>query len=304
MTQYSGPSETQELVHKSPEPPKKKRRSKAEIGVIKDAMMALVKAEHPMSVRQVFYRLVSSGTIDKTEAAYKGTVVRLLGELRREGRMPYHWIADNTRWQRKPRSHSSMESALQITQQAYRRALWDDQDAYVEIWLEKEALSGVVFGVTGRWDVPLMVTRGYPSISYLHTCGSALQGIEKPVFIYYFGDYDPSGVDIRDKVEQGIREFAPDEDITFQGAAVTPAQIKSYKLPTRPTKKTDSRAKNFKGESVELDAIPPQDLRDLVEDCITQHIDRDLLERTRMVEREERRSLLQIVEQGMMGGLR
>ena len=112
-----------------------------------------------MTVRQVFYRLVSSGVIPKTEASYKNIVVRLLGIMRREGDLPFRWIADNTRWMRKPSTYSSLEHALDNTIATYRRALWDQQDSYVEIWLEKDALAGVLYDVTAEWDVPLMVTR-------------------------------------------------------------------------------------------------------------------------------------------------
>ncbi len=96
-------------------------------------MAELLEAEHPMTVRQVFYRMVSEGIIGKTEAEYKSTVVRLLGVMRRDGSLPFDYIADNTRWQRKPRTYSSLDQMLQYTQQTYRRAVWDNQNVYVEI---------------------------------------------------------------------------------------------------------------------------------------------------------------------------
>ncbi len=181
--------------------------------------------------------------------------------------------------------------------EAYRRSLWDDQDAYVEIWLEKDALAGVVYQETGRWDVPLMVTRGYPSISYLYEAADCISELEKPAYLYYFGDPDPSGVDIPRNVQSRITEFAPDAEIHFETVAVTPEQIKVWQLPTRPTKKTDSRSKSFKGESVEVDAIPPKQLKGLVSDCITQHIDEEIWERTQQIERSEAATLKTLVEE-------
>ena len=80
--------------------------------------------------------------IAKTEAEYKRTVVRLLGDMRKDGTIPYTWLADATRWMRKPRTHSSAEAALKRTAELYRRALWDDSDTVPEVWLEKEALAG------------------------------------------------------------------------------------------------------------------------------------------------------------------
>jgi hypothetical protein len=257
-------------------------------------MYSMLEAEHPMTVRQVFYQLVSRGVIGKTEEEYKRTVIRLLAEMRRAREIPFHWIADNSRWMRKPRSYSSLADMLTQEQEFYRRALWDDQEVYVEVWLEKDALAGVLLHETQRWDVPLLVTRGYPSISFLHTAAETIEAQDKPAYLYYFGDHDPSGLDITRATERGLREFAPDTEIHFRRVAVTQYQIDRYSLPTRPTKKTDSRSKNFQGESVEVDALPPSVLREIARACITQHIDNDAMERTRSVELAERETLARI----------
>jgi hypothetical protein len=264
---------------------------------IRETILEVVRRDRPMTVRQLFYRLVSLGTIAKTEAEYKGTVCRLTVEMRRAREIPFGWITDNTRWMRKPRTHSSLEEALKQTAGTYRRAVWDYQDAYVEVWLEKDALAGVLQEVTWPWDVRLMVTRGFPSLSYLYEAAEAIQAENKPVFLYYFGDYDPSGLDITRVVEKGIREHAPDADITFERVAVTPDQIVELALPTRPTKKTDSRSKNFLGESVEVDAIDPATLRRMVGECITRHIDREAHERLKEIEAAERKTLLSIARE-------
>lgn len=273
---------------------KRKRRSREDIETVRDALFDVLQAENPMTVRQVFYRMVSAGVIEKTEAEYKGTVCRLLGRMRRERVIPFGWIADSTRWMRKPDTYSSMEAALEYTAQCYRRSIWNDQDAYVEIWLEKDALAGVLYQETEQWDVPLMVTRGYPSLSYLYEAAEAIAVKDKPAYLYYFGDYDPSGVDITRAVEAGVREFAPDAEIYFERVAVTEDQIEEWSLPTRPTKKTDSRSKTFAGDSVEVDAISPAMLRGLVRGCIDRHMDYFALERLREVEQAERETLLRI----------
>ena len=130
-----------------------------------------------------------------------------------------------------------------------------------------------------------------------HSAAEAIAAKNKPAFLYYFGDHDPSGCDITRAVERGIREFAPESEISFQRVAVTREQIEAWDLPTRPTKQTDSRSKNFDGESVEVDAIPPARLRTMVRECIEQHIDQEALERTRMIEDQERQTLANIQEQ-------
>ena len=272
------------------------RRTNTEIRGLKAVIYHLVRDEKPMTVRQIFYRLVSRGIIRKDESEYKNVVCRLTAEMRKDGDLPFTWIADNTRWMRKPTTDHNLKSALKRTAEAYRRCVWDNMNCYVEIWLEKEALAGVVYDVTDVYDVPLMVTRGYSSLSFLYSAGSMLADMEKPVYIYYFGDHDPSGKDISRVVESQLREFAPDTEINFELSAVTPWQIQEYNLITRPTKKTDTRSKNFRGESVELDAIPPNELRSIVNNCIEQHITQDELKKLDTIEHYERHTLQSIID--------
>jgi hypothetical protein len=145
--------------------------------------------------------------------------------------------------------------------------------------------------VTSEFDVPLMVTRGYPSLSFLHSAADAIANQGKPTHLYYFGDYDPSGVDITRAVEEGVREFAPEAEIYFERVAVTLEQIRTMRLPTRPTKATDSRRKSFVGDSVEVEAILPDTLRDMMRRSIEQHVDKDALERLKTIETQERQTL-------------
>ena len=122
---------------------------------------------------------MSRGFIEKTEAEYKHTVVTQLTKMRLSGEIPFDWIADNTRWMRKPQTYRSLKGMLELTKTTYRRALWNDQSAYVEIWLEKDALAGVLYEETADWDVPLMVTRGYASVSYLHAAATTILDRDK-----------------------------------------------------------------------------------------------------------------------------
>jgi hypothetical protein len=271
-------------------PLKRQRRSKATLDALREALRDTVKEVAPATVRQVYYQAVSRGLIEKTEQAYKG-IVRLLTQMRRDGQLPFSWLADNTRWMRKPDSYGGIGHLLRDTARLYRRSVWDDQPVYVEIWLEKDALSGVLYDVTEEYDVPLMVTRGYPSLTFLHGAAEAIGSVGKPVHLYYFGDLDPSGIDIPRKVEAGIREFAPKADVHFQRMAVTEQQVRTFNLPTRPTKKSDSRSKSFKGESVEVDALPPDVLRAMCRECIEQNIDDQALEVLREAEASERHYL-------------
>jgi hypothetical protein len=205
-----------------------------------------------MTVRQVFYQATVRGLVEKAESGYT-KVQTDLTVMRRAGDLPYDWLADNTRWQRKPRTFDSVEQALRDTARFYRKSLWTDADCYAEIWLEKDALSGVIYPVTSLYDVPLMVARGYASLSFLYDAADAINDLVVPAYIYHCRDYDPSGVNAAEKIEETLRELAPDAEIYFERIAVTEQQIADWDLPTRPTKASDTRAKAFGSAlSVEL----------------------------------------------------
>jgi hypothetical protein len=273
---------------------KRFRSTKADMVQRHHDLFAIVEEMRPMTVRQVFYQATVRNIVEKSESGYD-KVQTDLANMRRSGMLPYSWLADNTRWQRRLRTFDSVQDALDETARLYRKSLWTDADAYVEVWLEKDALAGVVSPITYKYDVPLMVSRGYASLSFLHSAAEAIAEVDVPTFIYHFGDYDPSGVNAAEKIEQTLREMAPDAEIEFWREAVTPTQIAALDLPTRPTKTTDSRSKNFGEISVELDAIPPDVLRNMVEKVIQWHLPKRQFEILKVAEESERRLLKNLV---------
>jgi hypothetical protein len=283
---------TTDLRHKplTRTPAVRNRRTDAAYAALDETIISVCSNDHPLSVRGVFYRVMSAGVVEKTEKEY-GVVQRRVLKLRRSGDLPYEWIADGTRWHVKSRSWNNVEDALHDAAISYRRALWHDQPEYVEIWSEKEAISSIVSPITDSYDVPLMIARGFASETFLFSTARTIANVGKPTTIYQLGDHDPSGVAAWKHVQDRLREFAPEADITFSRIAVTEDQISGWSLPTRPTKTTDSRAKTFVGESVEVDAIPTSRLRGLVSDAIEQHIDPEALTLTRLFEAEERAGL-------------
>ena len=294
------------------------RRTKAEIDSIKLSIYDLCARYQPMTVRQLFYQLTTIGAIEKSEQEYKGTVCRLTKEMRLAGELPWDWLADNTRWMHKPRTYGGISDLLETSQRAYRRALWDPSTNpdYCEVWIEKDALTGVFLDVTSEFDVPLMPCKGYPSLSFIRQAAETIKDqIEgrlghhsggPKVHIYYFGDFDPSGVDISRSTEARLREFIREMgsvgyEALFLGAfhfhrvAVNHDQIEAMGLPTRPTKKSDSRSAKFGHNiSVEVDAINPDTLRQMTRDCITAHIDEHQLQTLRDTEATERQLLEQV----------
>ena len=239
---------------------------------------------NPQTIRQVFYQMVSHGHIQKTEGEYDNVVVRLLTEMREEEDIPWSWIIDGTRWPRKPRTYSSIEDAIDWCAKTYRRALWDDQGEYVEVWCEKDALSGILYPITSEYDVPLLVVKGFSSVTFLHEAAEAIDDTGKPAFIYYFGDHDSYGRGISADVDTKLGQYAPDAEIHFELIAINEEQIAKYDLPTRPDKMDRKPA-------VELDALPVDVLEDLVRSSIEQHIDSRKLKITKRAEARERETL-------------
>jgi hypothetical protein len=145
------------------------------------------------------------------------------------------------------------------------------------------------------FDVPLMVARGYASLSFLYYAAEYINDLDVATYIYHLGDFDPSGVNAGEKIEETLRELAPDADIIFERLAVTPEQITAWALPTRPTKPSDTRSKRFCGISVELDAIEPNRLRAIVRRVIEQHLPRHQFEALKAAEQSEREIIGRLV---------
>ncbi|HUK60271.1 MAG TPA: hypothetical protein VLV50_13655, partial [Stellaceae bacterium] len=238
---------------------------------LRGAVLGILRADNPMTVRQVFYALVVRGVIEKTDNEY-AVVVRLLGQMRDDEDIPFDWIVDNTRRVHEPLMHTSLADYLRDCVGWYRRDPWADADVNVQIWLEKDALAGVIEPVTAEYGVPLFVSRGFSSKSFLHAAAERINASGVPTYVYQFGDHDPSGTLIPRQIEDGLRQYVENPELVhFERVAVTPEQIEEWNLPTRPTKNSKHSA-DFEGDSVELDAIPADRLRRLVQECIERHI--------------------------------
>ena len=291
---------------------RKTRRKKSEIAGIKKALFDILEADHPQTVRQVFYAMTVRELVGKTEQEYDGTVCRLLGEMREDDVIPFEWVADNTRWKRRPVTYTGLSQAMWAMASNYRRNLWDDAEDYVEIWVEKDALAGVIVEETDPLDVPLMVAKGYTSKSYAFGAAEDIADEMdrlKRIYIYHLGDRDPSGEDAARDVEAKLRRYTQklrageDVEIHFKRIAVLDEQIERWNLPLRPNKTGDSRTKKFHRQagSVELDAIPARELRKIVRDCIEPHIDEDLHATLKRMQEGEQKYLMQWPDQFRQG---
>ena len=257
-------------------------------------------SEHgPVTVRGLYYQAEVRGIagIGKDDYGY-AKVQRQVLNLRRAGRLAYRDIADATRWMRKPTTHEGIEEALNDTARFYRKALWRDATEVVEVWCEKDALAGVIYPVTDLYDVPLMVTRGFSSETFCFEAAEAREGDPRPYHVYYLGDFDRSGRDAARSLHEKLERFADDKDVPviFKQIAVTERQIRDLELPTRQPKRISAADRKWPfAFACELDAIPPDYMRDLVRQAIDRHLPAHQLQILRTAEESERALIQQLV---------
>jgi hypothetical protein len=277
-----------------------RRRGPREMANLRRAIYEALEKDWPMSVRQLFYRLVVQQLIAKTENEYKHTVDRLARDMRLSGEVPMEWIVDYGRSVHTAGTWSSLAEALDALRGTYRRAVWDNQDVYIQIWLEKNALGGVFQDVTDELDVHLVVTGGFSSLSQVNEAAQEILRIGKPTITYWFGDHDPSGHGITTWEQSLLLQLTPGAEVHFKRVALNQEQVELWNLPTRPTKPS-SHNKDFEGDSTELDALEPELLRDLVRQSVMPHRDEARYQQLLREEVRDKARLAKLVERFTRG---
>lgn len=258
-------------------------------------LSALEPVEKPVTVRQAFYLVASAGDVAKTVAGYN-RVQRQLLAMRREGIIDYDWIADNTRWRIEPTTYDGLDDFFERQRIFYRQDLWADSEDYVEIWCEKDSIAGVLSTITDEYAVALLPARGYSSETFAYEAAEDMRRMDRNCYVYYVGDFDPSGWDASRDLESRLLGFYP--DITFKHLGVNYGDLSE--LQTRPTKLSDKRTPRFFAEfgagtpSAELEAMHPDVLRNRVRDAILNHISVHLIDAKLREENAARESLDQI----------
>lgn len=257
-----------------------------------------------LTLRQIYYQLVSKQIIANRQNLYQG-LSRLCVIGRNNGILDEESFADRLRQVDKPSSWTDIDDFMNAVRQSYCKDKWENQDNYIEIWIEKDALRNVLTDVTYPYDVNLMVARGQLSRTevYKTYCRHEQQLKRgKKCYLFYAGDFDPSGLSIYHSLVERIAGYGDyGRYITFNRIALTPEQIEKYGLPSDPAKKTDPSYKRFVSEYgnnvVELDALPPDVLRNLVKVCIEKHLDLGLFEQVQKKELEEQAELQILISQ-------
>jgi hypothetical protein len=263
-------------------------------------LVVIVKDHKPITIRGAFYRAEVLGLVPKEETAVRLVQRRLL-KLRRAGIVPYSSIVDESRDVYGFRTYDGLEELADAAASLYRRDYWRDAEEWVQIWIEKRALAGVLSPVVAdRWGLNLYVCGGQPSESYLYRAGLDIGHRGVPAVAYVLSDFDPAGSTIFNTLAQGTKgcpgglgRFTDGVPVEVRRLALDEHQVKAWNLPTRPAKRSDSRAAKFIARhgdvSVELDAIPPTDLRRLVDDAIGRHMPLPRLEMLKLIEADERK---------------
>lgn len=270
-------------------------------------------SDEPMTLRQLYYRFVALDLLENKESQYN-YLGESIKEARIEGTIPWGWIEDRTRSadagdHRKESRRDYFvrhKEYFETCDERFNRPRWEDQDKYVEVWVEKEALAGVFASVAEELKVVSFPNRGYTSVTLLHEAAERIRGAdpdERPV-ILYFGDFDPSGQDI----ERNIRDKLNDTfgvDVEVDRVALTRAQIDEHELPPQPAKSSDSRYEDFVEEhgdiAVELDALPPEELREMVRDAVSEHFDEDAHQETLYKQKHDREWIAKRIDETLSG---
>ena len=257
--------------------------------------------QQPITLRGLFYQIVSTGFLPSTDDKHYKRVGRVISRLRSLGIVPYTWIVDNLRSTKKPSSWTGLNEFTDTVRDAYRKDFWHHLPNYVHIFCEKDAVSGTIYPTCNQYDVSLSPVRGYCSDSFAHEIGSQWQRIEKPIFAYYLGDYDPSGFDIERDLKKKLRHHAG-VGFHWQRLGVNQSDFDEFNLVKLVPKRRDKRCKAFLAEHgeycAEIDAIPPNEIRRRVEEKILELVPPDEWERLQNVERLEKESF-----ESFIGGL-
>lgn len=248
-----------------------------------------------LTLRQLYYQLVSRNIIANTLKEYANLGI-LLTNARMMGLVDWNAIEDRGRVPHIPYCCDGVSNALMDTINQYRIDRQTNQDVYVEVWSEKDALSGILYQITSYYHVRLMVNKGYSSSTAMYDAAKRFRG--KNGLILYLGDHDPSGEDMVRDIKDRLDEFKVDVEV--RKIALTIQQVHQYKPPANYAKVTDARYKKYMEKygtnCWEVDALRPDVLNDLLHTEIQAVIDMDKLRECLALEEEDRNKLLSIAK--------
>ena len=254
---------------------------------------------YSLTLRQVYYQMVARAIIENNERSYKN-LGSLISDARLAGLVDWNAIEDRTRNIRGNSHWNSPGDIIESAAYSNHVDYWEGQDNYVEVWVEKDALVGIVGQVSSRLDVRYFSCRGYVSQSEMWGAAQRLKSRQnrgQNVIILHLGDHDPSGRDMSRDIKERLMLFGVC-DFEFYRLALNMEQIETYSPPPNPTKLTDSRAtgyiREFGYECWELDALEPQVINNLIEHNVKKYRNDKLYKAILKTEKREKALLEEI----------
>lgn len=231
-----------------------------------------------LTLRQLYYQFVARALLPNTERSYKrlGSIVN---DARMAGLIDWDAIEDRTRWLREEPHWESVASVISSCAAQFKVDRWANQKFRPEVWIEKDALIGVIEGVCIELDVPYFACRGYVSQSEQWRAGMRhrrwVDAGQQPI-VFHLGDHDPSGIDMTRDNQSRLRTFCGGRWAEVHRLALNMSQVEEHRPPPNPTKLTDARAAGYVEEfghsSWELDALEPRMIAQLVRDAVEELI--------------------------------
>lgn len=250
-----------------------------------------------LTLRQLYYQLVVKWIIPNKQAEYAK-----LSNILKKGRMAWivdrDIIEDRIRRPKLPYWSRDINDAINDVVDQYRldRMMW--QDKYIEVWVEKDALSWVLYRITEKYHIRLMVNRGYSSCSAMYDAYRRMKAQHSENHIIYLWDHDPSGLDMVRDIEERLEEFGT--YVTVHHLGITQEQIKAFNPPPNPAKFSDPRAdwyiRNYGKVSWEVDALPPKELLKILENKIISMIDIEKYRSVLKQEEEDKQRLIDMMD--------
>ena len=270
---------------------------------VKNVNEVLGQYEGLLTLRQIYYRLVANYGLANRRSSYN-QLSKCLVKAREDGEVDDTRIADRSRNTEggdfgfaSPKEYLTYKADA-FSSNNYTRKIWDDQPSYVEVWVEKDALSLVLGPALSGLRVVLAPSKGYSSYTFIKRMAvdERFSQVDKPIIILDFRDHDPSGIQMtEDLLRRFIKYQDPSMEITVKRIALTIDQVREYKLEPNPVKLADPRSSVYRasyGETCwELDAIPPNELTRIVQEAVQREIDSEAWEKTRKASEIEKKKL-------------
>jgi len=251
-----------------------------------------------LTLRQLYYQFVSRDWLPNKQTEYK-RLGSIINDARLAGMIDWEAMEDRTRNLESIPNWGTVSEYFKSVPYWFHYDMWKHQDNRLEVWIEKEALVGVIERVCNQYKVPYFACRGNSSQSEMYVAANRFaehnENGQRTV-VLHLGDHDPSGIDMtRDNAERLELFWNKNMDGTLvevRRLALNMDQINRYKPPPNPAKTTDSRyteyEKKFGDQSWELDALNPTVIRELLDTEISSYIDHDAWQEAQDREKEEK----------------